>query len=329
MTEASAQHVPVLLEAALALLAPKPGEVAVDCTAGLGGHAAALAERLGSRGAIVLIDLDPGALDQAKQRIAGALGNGAPQVVSHRGNFAETARLVETDGLRADVALADLGFSSAQMDDSSRGFSMKRDGPLDMRLDPAGPVSAADLVNSLSEAELATILRDFGEEPAARAIARKLVVARRRSPIRTTAELASIVRSAVRRRRTETRIDPATRAFQALRIAVNDELGSLEALLQSVEQAAARLASGEPTWLAQGARVGVIAFHSLEDRAVKQAFRRLKAAGLAQLRTRKPATPGAEETARNPRARSAKLRVVELAGAEGSRPLPEGDRESA
>jgi len=300
----------VLLREVVELLAPAQGDTIVDCTAGAGGHALNFAQCVGPGGALALIDLDPASLATASAHISETLGERSPAIRTHRANFAAAPRLLAADGLAANVVLADLGFSSAQMDDPVRGFSMRSNGPLDMRLDPDAPVAAAELVNTLSEQELATIFREYGEEPAARAIARKLVARRAQAPIETTTEFADCVRSVVRRRRTGSRIDPATRAFQALRIAVNDELGSLQALLRAVERSAAHLASGGSSWLAPGAQVGVIAFHSLEDRAVKRSFQRLRSAGLAQVRTKKPVTPTAEEVARNPRSRSAKLRVV-------------------
>jgi 16S rRNA (cytosine1402-N4)-methyltransferase len=222
---------------------------------------------------------------------------------------------MESRGLTADVVLADLGFASPQVDDASRGLSFMRDGPLDMRLDPTAPVTAAELVATMSESELADMLRDYGEEPAARAIAQKLVSARRASPILTTSRLAEIVRSAVHRPRTPGRrpIDPATKTFQALRIAVNDELGSLNALLAAVRRGAARAAAGPAAaWLRPGARVGIISFHSLEDRPVKQAFAGLVEAGLADDLSRGHVGPADMETESNPRSRSAKLRVVRI-----------------
>jgi 16S rRNA (cytosine1402-N4)-methyltransferase len=208
------------------------------------------------------------------------------------------------------------------MEDAARGFSFMRDGPLDMRLDPAGPTTAADLVNTLPEQELAEILRDMGEEPSWRAIARKLVEERKSSPITTTGRLASTVRSVASQRGGPPRIDPATRTFQALRIVVNDELGSLRSLLEAVLRAAAILgrtdsvasSTSRPLWLAPAARVGVISFHSLEDRLVKQEFGELHKRGAGRELTRKPVEASEEEVSGNPRSRSAKLRVVEIIG---------------
>ena len=224
-----------------------------------------------------------------------------------------------------NVLLADLGFASNQIDTPERGFSFSRNGPLDMRLNPAAPITASELVNTMPERELAELIRDLAEEPwpAASAIARKLVQARAAGPISTTAELAAIIRSALPpRRHGSPSIDPATRTFQALRIAVNDELGSLASLLEGIRRSAAMLVSSSggsgtlapPGWLAPGARIGIISFHSLEDRPVKQAFSNLVQHGLAADLTRRPAVATDDEIAANPRSRSAKFRAVRIAG---------------
>lgn len=306
-------HIPVLLEAALAALAPKGGEVALDGTAGYGGHAAAIARALGPDGTILLCDLDTGNLARAADRVRALPA--APRVLMHHGSFAEGPRALREQGLRADVVLADLGFASPQVDDAARGLSFSREGPLDMRLDASRGATAADLVATLNARDLADVIYRFGEERESRAIARRIVEARAREPITTTTHLAEIVRSVVRR--TPGGIDPATRTFQALRIAVNDELGHLAALLEWVERgarAAAVRSAGPDAWLAPSARVAVIAFHSLEDRPVKQAFGDLAAAGLAEILTPRPVTPGPAELVANPRAGSAKLRAVKLRG---------------
>lgn len=311
----SLSHVPVLIEETLVALDPRAGEVALDGTAGYGGHAEAIARRLGPGGTLWLCDLDAGNLARAAERVR-AVPN-APSVRTHHGSFAEGPREIAAAGQRAGVVLADLGFASPQVDDATRGLSFSRPGPLDMRLDASRGVTAADLVASLSERELADVLTRFGEERQARAVARRIVATRAREPITTTTQLADLVRSVVWR--TPGSIDPATRTFQALRIAVNDELGHLAALLDWVDRGA-RVAgeqAGRPhpdAWLAEGARVAVIAFHSLEDRPVKQAFGRLEEEGLAEVLTPRPITPGEAELGRNPRAGSAKLRAVKLRG---------------
>jgi 16S rRNA (cytosine1402-N4)-methyltransferase len=319
------RHQAVLLEEVVAALSPKAGEVYVDATAGLGGHAAVIAPRLCPGGTVVLNDVDPGNLALAEAKVRALVGvGGVPRVVAIQGNFSELARRMPA-GLKADMVLADLGFSSNQIEEASRGFSFMRDGPLDMRLDPTLAVSARDLVASLSEGELASIIRDFGEDPGAKRIARKVIEARRRSPIQTTLQLSAIIRQAVGPGR-RSGIDPATRTFQALRIAVNDELGSLDAWLASVERGAMGLVRetnegragmkrntpGAGAWLNPGARIGVISFHSMEDRRVKQTFARLVGRGAAREFSRRPIEAGEAELLSNPRSRSAKLRAIEL-----------------
>ena len=304
-------HIPVLPAETLQALAPSPGETFADATAGLGGHAALVAPALGPAGVIVLNDVDPANLARARDRLL-ALPGGPKAVHTTAGNFADLPRRLAELQLPADMLLADLGFSSNQMSDPARGLSFMRDGPLDMRLDPSLRSSAADLVNTLPERELARILRDLGEEPASNAIAKRIVLERKSSPITSTAQFADIVRSAVGRRGTD-RIDPSTRSFQALRIAVNDELGVLDALLARIGDEARALASGQPgRWLRPGARVAVISFHSLEDRPVKQAFARWVSEGWAQAVTSGAIAPSETEVRENPRARSAKLRAVRL-----------------
>jgi 16S rRNA (cytosine1402-N4)-methyltransferase len=320
-------HVPVLLREAIELLDPRAGEVVIDCTAGLGGHASAMAERLGPTGTVVLMDLDPVNLQVAADRVR-ALPEG-PRVVAWHASFAEVAaRMVKgiagaaregqiTSLSPASVVLADLGFASGQVDDPRRGFSFMRDGPLDMRLNPATPITAAELVNTLPESDLARLIREYGEEPpeVSRKIARIVVQERKSGPIETTVRLAEIVRAAVGAARAHaSSIHPATRTFQALRIAVNDEIGSLERLLESIDRAATAVAAGKNTWLAPGARIGIIGFHSLEDRPVKRRFAGLVERGLAEPVTHKPVVASDAETQANPRARSAKLRVVRLKG---------------
>ncbi|MBY0263802.1 MAG: 16S rRNA (cytosine(1402)-N(4))-methyltransferase RsmH, partial [Phycisphaerales bacterium] len=316
MAEPAPTHIPVLMQPVLELLSPQPGDTVVDATAGLGGHAAAMAALIGPSGTLVLFDLDAANLQRAAARVAAF--EGAPRVIVHHTSFSDSPRTLAAAGLSADVLLADLGFASPQVDDATRGFSFSRDGPLDMRLNPAAPITAAELVNTLPELELAELIRDFGEEPwpLAKRIASKIGQSRATSPISTTAQLATTVRSALPPRRPGHSIDPATKTFQALRIAVNDELGSLSALLSAVERAASMglpgAVGGARSWLKGGARVGVISFHSLEDRPVKQCFARLVERGAAAELTRKPVTADDQELGLNPRARSAKLRVIRL-----------------
>jgi 16S rRNA (cytosine1402-N4)-methyltransferase len=328
-------HQPVLLEETLELLSPQPGETVVDCTLGRGGHAMALASEIGPAGTLVGFDLDPANLVFVEQRLAdssapndpslntgGSTAEGrpptAPRTILIHDNFASTTRHLTERGLTANIVLADLGFSSTQMDDPARGFSFAADGPLDMRLNPQSSVSAADLVNTLSERELADLIFHTGEDPLARKIARKLVEERRESPIRTTARLAATVVAAYGPKARASRMHPATRTFMALRIAVNDELAALRALMESITRAAEQMSDegearyGGQSWLADGARIGVISFHSLEDRIVKQCFADIERRSLGRRLSRKPVVAREEEIGQNPRARSAKLRVARI-----------------
>lgn len=292
----------------VATLAPRPGETYVDCTAGLGGHAALIASAMEGRGTVVLNDADPANLEHATARVKAVSPD--LRVLACRGNFAELPHTLRAQGLRADMVLADLGFASTQVDDAARGFSFMKEGPLDMRLDPALPFSAADLVGSMSERELAEVIERYGEEKQARRIARKLCQARASEPIRTTSRLAELVSSCVAR--VPGGIHPATKTFQALRIAVNDEIGSLEALLGFVgEQWALRGRDVADRWLGVGGRVAIIAFHSLEDRPVKEAMQGWVREGATDL-TNGLVTATEAEIAGNPRSRSAKLRAVRL-----------------
>jgi len=295
-------HTPVLLGAVCQFVAPAPGEIVVDATVGLGGHAAAFAEAIGGSGVLVGLDVDAGNLDSAKSRLAGFPG----RLRLTRGSFAELSAVLAEAGIeRVDVIFADLGLCSRQLDDASRGFSFQQDGPLDMRMDDRLETTAADLVNRLREQELADLIYHHGQEPQSRRIARHLCTLRRSKRITRTAELATAVAKAVRvdpaSRRS--RIHPATRTFQALRIAVNDELGALDRLLACA-----------PQYLRPGGRIGVISFHSLEDRRVKRDFLLRKSEGLYEVATRKPVGPEQEERKANPRSRSAKLRVAVRTG---------------
>jgi len=309
-------HVPVLGTEVIEGLAPVPGDVVVDCTAGRGGHADMLARVMRS-GTLVLSDLDPSNLAYAAERVA----RSSPEVrtVALQGDFRHLALRMRTMGLPpANAVLADLGVSSLHLDDPSRGFSFSSDAPLDMRLDPAGSRTAADLVATLSEQELATVIGHLGEEPFARRIARKVAESREVAPINTTAQLALLVRTAYGPRARTSRLHPATRTFMALRIAVNDELGALEGLLSEVATAAHELAQGRSGWLAPDARVAVISFHSLEDRLVKRSFAALESSGLASRLARKPLVASDAEVDANPRARSAKLRIIRLGSAQSA-----------
>ncbi|MGB9862163.1 MAG: 16S rRNA (cytosine(1402)-N(4))-methyltransferase RsmH [Candidatus Bipolaricaulaceae bacterium] len=283
-------HEPVLLKEVLDLLAPRPGKVIVDATVGTGGHAEAL---LSLGATVVGIDQDPESLGVAAERLRDFGERFRPV----RANFRRLREVLNELGLeKVDGILFDLGLSSWHLAHPERGFSFQEEGPLDMRMDPENPVTAADLVNSLPEREIAHILREYGEERYAARIAWEIV---RNRPIRTTKELASLVARCYPPGRH--RIHPATRTFQALRIAVNDELSALrEALPQAVEA------------LRPGGVLCVIAFHSLEDRIVKRFLREGARSGRLRLLTKKPVRPKAEEVARNPRVRSARLRAAQV-----------------
>jgi 16S rRNA (cytosine1402-N4)-methyltransferase len=304
---ADPSHAPVLPEESLALLAPAPGDVIVDCTAGRGGHARLLAQQLDATGTIVLLDVDSGNLEFAR----GQLAELPCTVHAVHGSFGLAHRSVADLGLKANVVLADLGFASNQMDDPQRGLGFRHDGPLDMRLDQSKGRTAAEILATCSVEELTEIIGSLGEEPFAGRIARKVVQARESEPIENTGQLAQLVRNAYGRRAATSRMDPATRTFMGLRIAVNDELAALEALLAAIARGAeaTKASSG---WMHSGARVGIISFHSLEDRPVKHAFSDLARRKLATVDTRRPITASEAEQRANRRSRSAKLRVVTL-----------------
>lgn len=295
-------HIPVLLEPTLEMLDPQPGQVVLDGTLGRGGHAEAIMHQLGPTGHYVGLDLDPGNLDFARER----LGHLPCRFDGVHRNFARARDALDGLGIgRVDALLADLGFASNQMDDPERGFSFRADGPLDMRLDPGLPRTAADLVNHMDERELADVIFRYGDERQSRRIARKIVDARKDEPIQTTSALAEVVRAAVggpgpRHVKGKAKpIDPATRTFMALRIAVNDELEALRQLLDQLTGL-----------IRPGGVVAMISFHSHEDRAVKQAFQRLTQADVATALSRKPVTADDDEARANPRSRSAKLRGI-------------------
>jgi 16S rRNA (cytosine1402-N4)-methyltransferase len=307
------EHVPVLATELLEVLDPHPGETAIDCTFGGGGHAEAVAERLGSGGTLIAIDRDP----VAERRFAELEDDLEPQTRFVRGDFADALVTLGEEGVQADVVYLDLGVSSLQLDAAERGFSYSYDAPLDMRMDPENGLSAADLVNEWPEERIATVLRDYGEERHARSIAREIV---RRRPLHTTAELVEAIRAAVPPAYRFGRGHPAKKSFQALRIAVNDELDSLDRALPAA-------------WdlLRDRGRLAVISFHSLEDRRVKR-FLADRIRGCicppelpvcvcgrepeAEPLTRRALAATPEEIERNPRSHSARLR--------GARKLPRG-----
>ncbi len=318
----AAPHTPVLLAEVVAALAPRAGAIIVDGTFGAGGYARALLDAAPCR--VVGIDRDP---DQVA-RSAALRAKYKDRLTVLQGRFGAMDRLLADQGVaQVDGIALDLGVSSMQIDEADRGFSFRQAGPLDMRMEKAGP-SAADAVNRLPEAELADIFWRLGEERHSRRVARAIVTARKDAPITTTTGLAEVVRSAVPR--SKDAIDPATRTFQALRIHVNDELGELDRGLAAAERL-----------LAAGGRLAVVSFHSLEDRAVKDFLRRRSsavarpsrhlppvAAGRApsfHLIGKKPVMPSAAEIAANPRARSARLRVAERTSSPAWEPAPAWD----
>ncbi|MBM4005951.1 MAG: 16S rRNA (cytosine(1402)-N(4))-methyltransferase RsmH [Planctomycetes bacterium] len=303
-------HLPVLAAEVLEALAPAPGETAFDGTAGRGGHAELMARRIGPSGTLVLMDLDAGNLAFAAERIR-ALPQ-PPRVIPVHGNFDRIASVLQSQGLRADVVMADLGFASTQMDDPARGFAFQTEGPLDMRLDRSQGPTAAELLGRMRESELADLIYNLGEDPFARRIARAIIDRRNEGGLRTTQDLSQAVVRAYGARARQSRVHPATRTFMALRIAVNGELNSLNNFLSDLGKAASEAASGPASWLAVGGRVAILSFHSLEDRSTKRAFADWERQGWATRITRKPMVASEMEQRDNPRSRSAKLRAARI-----------------
>jgi 16S rRNA (cytosine1402-N4)-methyltransferase len=287
-------HVPVLVEEVMALLRCEPGRTYVDATLGAGGHASQILERTAPDGVVIGIEWDEEALSEARN----ALMPFGDRVKIFRENFIHLSDFVEAESV--DGMLLDLGLSSIQLEKAERGFSFRGEGPLDMRMDQRLNRTAADLINRLSPEELEDTLFRYGEERWAKRIARAIVQERKQEPLTTTQTLRKIVHRAIPRRFHSRRIDPATRTFQAFRIRVNEELDNLGKIL-------------ETGWkvLKRGGRICIISFHSLEDRMVKETFRRLEKEGEMRLLTKKPVTPSEEEQRKNPRSRSAKLRCAE------------------
>jgi 16S rRNA (cytosine1402-N4)-methyltransferase len=310
LVEMSSTHVPVLAGELVDLLDPQPGEVAVDCTFGAGGHARLVADRLGPAGELIAIDRDPA----AERRFEELAVDLACRTRFIHAPFAEALEQLGDEGVRADIVYLDLGMSSMQVDTRERGFSYAYDAPLDMRMDPDDELSAADIVNEWDERRLATLFRDYGEERYARPIARAVVRARGNAPLQTTNELVEVVVDAVPLPARFGAGHPAKRVFQAIRIAVNDELGQLDAALPAAWDV-----------LRVQGRFAGISFHSLEDRRVKR-FLAARARGCicppdfpvcacgrvpeAELLTRRAVAPTPGEVAANPRAKSARMRAA-------------------
>jgi 16S rRNA (cytosine1402-N4)-methyltransferase len=303
-------HVPVLAGELIDLVDPRPGEVAVDCTFGAGGHARLIAERLGPQGLLIGIDRDP----QAAERFEELAAEATCRTRFIRADFVSGLAQLEAEGIRADLLYMDFGMSSMQVDTWARGFSYAYDAPLDMRMDPDQKLTAADLVNQWEERQLTRVLREYGEERYASQIARGITRTRRRGPIASTQELVDVIKAAVPIPAQFAGGHPARRTFQALRVAVNDELAQIDAALPAAWQL-----------LAPGGRFAAISFHSLEDRRVKR-FLVERARGCvcppeipicvcghepeAELLTRRAVAPTPGEVAANPRSKSAHLRVA-------------------
>jgi 16S rRNA (cytosine1402-N4)-methyltransferase len=296
-------HRPIMVQEILKVLAPKPGETAVDCTLGYGGHTIELLKAIQPGGKLLALDADPVESRKTEERLRAMEWN-TGQLIVRNTNFAGLQKaLAGIDVVSADLILADLGVSSMQLDDPERGFTFKREGPLDLRLNPGKGESAAQMLSHIEESELATILRDFSDEPRAEEIAHAIIGARREEPIRSTFGLARAIRSALLRSRRLTKgaedeiSDSIRRVFQALRIMVNDEFGALENLLRVL-----------PSCLSSSGRVAFLTFHSGEDRRVKRSFQDGLRAGVYSEVALEPIRATAEERHANPRASSAKLR---------------------
>lgn len=293
-------HQTVLLKEAIDGLSLEEGDIVIDCTVGAGGHSEEICRQFGKKVRIVALDLDSDALDRSENRLSGM----DCDITFHLANFRDFEKaLKETDISKVDGFLLDLGFSSYQLEDSGRGISFQKEEPLTMTLKKEvseSDITASMIVNEWSEESIANILYGYGNERFSRRIAREIVLSREKGPINTTTDLVNIINRAVPFFYKNSRINPATKTFQALRIAVNDELGSLNEFLEkSIE------------YLNPGGRISIISFHSLEDRLVKQFFKKLKQEQKALVLTKKPIIPSEEELKSNPRSRSAKLRIIQ------------------
>ena len=297
MDGSAAQHIPVLAEVLVEQIKLPQDAVVVDATIGQGGHSLLFGKRLGPKGAIIGLDVDINAIRRAQSVLEGLLC----RVILVNSNFSEIAEVVRGQGMeKVDFILADLGFCSAQLEDDRMGLSFQKNMPLDMRLDKRLKTTAADIINRADEKTLADLIYKFGEERASRRIARFIVERRHREPITTTGQLAAIISSATGKGGQWSRIHPATRTFQALRIAVNNELENLETLLGSA-----------PALLEANGYIAVISFHSLEDRIVKTDFKSNEKNGVYKVITKKPISASRDEISENHRARSAKLRIAQ------------------
>lgn len=292
-------HLPVLLQVSTAGLGISPGETVLDCTVGLGGHSSLFCQELGAKGRLIGLDRDSEILEKAKTKLSACPG----QVDLKLSNFRKLGHVLSEMGIdKVDVVFMDLGLNSEQLDESGRGFSFLKDEPLLMTFEtkaPEGGFTAEEIVNEWSEENLATIIRAYGEEPFASRIARAIVEARDQKPLKRTQELVEVIRQAVPRWYTKRRLHFATKTFQALRIAVNDEIGSLKEAMAEAWQK-----------LSEGGRLGIITFHGLEAKVVKDFFEEKLRAGEAEKVTKKVIKPEREEIIANPRSRSAQLRIL-------------------
>lgn len=282
------------------ILSPEPGQKFIDATAGAGGHGLAILEKIAPRGKLLAIDLDQDALERVRERIGTARPELLNNLILTKGNFADINKIAEANKLtEVDGIIADLGFSSDQLEQSGRGFTFQKDEPLDMRYGVEQSLTAREIVNQWPKEKISAILKNYGEERFAGRIAGEIVKSRQIKPIITTFELVAVIARATLKFYRHARIHFATKTFQSLRIAVNNELGNLEGFLD----AAVGLLSG-------GGRLAIISFHSLEDRMVKNFFRQLEQAGRGKIITKKPVTATEKEIKQNPRSRSAKLRAI-------------------
>lgn len=290
-------HHSVMLEEAISSLNLRRGAVVIDATVGGGGHSSQILKKITPEGRLIGIDADPEALKIAADRLKDYEGN----FTLVNDNFRNIDRILSRENIKdVDAILLDLGISSYQIEDGNRGFSIKHESRLDMRMNRQSGITAYDVINRCSEKDLSEIIEKYGEERFHNRIAHYIKEARHHKPIETTKELADIIRRAVGYHYRNSRIDPATRTFQAIRIRVNDELGSLEEGLKKAI-----------FWLKAGGRIAVISFHSLEDRIVKNLFKGYSQLGILKIITKKPLTPSRDEIFNNPRARSAKMRIAE------------------
>lgn len=290
-------HEPVMVNEAIEKLSLKKGDIIFDGTCGAGGHDEAILKRILPGGRVIAVDKDRTAIEAAKQKLAGFKDN----ITFVHSDFRKLDTIIADNAQRlVNGAIFDLGVSSGHLDESKRGFSFRREGPLDMRMNQDQDLSACDVVNRLRRSDLEYIISHFGEERHAKLIARSIERAREKEPITTTGKLEEIIYKAVGRYYKGQKLHPAARTFQALRIYVNDELGALEKALDKLDKCIER-----------GGRVCFISFHSLEDRIVKRAFKDLQRQGSFKIITKKPLRPQPEERKKNPRSRSAKLRVAE------------------